>query len=133
MDLMGMGCGAAIPNLECASSMLARGAAGPILSIAVEICSATFFMGQSPELVISNSIFGDGAAAAVLDINRNGSKDGLLRIIDFETGIFPDHREELRYRNEDGRLRNSLTLKVPAIGAETILQGEPKIIKPPQS
>jgi predicted naringenin-chalcone synthase len=128
-DLMGMGCGAAIPNLECAASMVARGTAGSILSIAVEICSATFFMGPSPELVISNSIFGDGAAAAVVDTIHNGGARGLLRLIDFESAVFPGHREELRYRNADGRLRNSLTLQVPAIGAETIHKVSKKLLK----
>jgi predicted naringenin-chalcone synthase len=40
---MGMGCGAAILNLECASS-LANQSGSSVLSIAVEICSATLFI-----------------------------------------------------------------------------------------
>ena len=63
-DVMGMGCGGAIPNLECAAGILARNPTKPVMSIAVEICSATMYMGPDPDLVISNSIFGDGAAAA---------------------------------------------------------------------
>ena len=65
-DLMGMGCGAASPNLETAAGFLARGLDRPVLCIAVEICTATLFMGPKPDLVISNCIFGDGAAAAVV-------------------------------------------------------------------
>ena len=132
MDLMGMGCGAAIPNLECTASIAARGADGPMLSVAVEICSATFFMGASPELVISNSIFGDGAAAAVVDVARNGETQSganpVVRLIDFESGVFPDHREHLRYRTEQGRLRNSLSMQVPAIGAKTIAEVSGKLL-----
>ncbi|MGD9245279.1 MAG: 3-oxoacyl-ACP synthase, partial [Desulfobacterales bacterium] len=56
-DLMGMGCGAAIPNLEAAAGMLARNGEGPVLSIAVEICTATIFPSHEPDLVVSNSIF----------------------------------------------------------------------------
>jgi predicted naringenin-chalcone synthase len=71
LGLMGMGCGAAISNLEGAAGMLARSGEGPVLSLAVEICSAAIFPSHEPELVVSNSIFGDGAAA-VLDLSREG-------------------------------------------------------------
>ncbi len=118
-DLMGMGCGAAIPNLETAAGMLARNAEGPILSIAVEICTATIFPSHEPELVVSNSIFGDGAAAAVLDLATQNRPGGLARLVDFATGIFPKYREDLRYRTEGGRLRNQLSKRVPVIGAHT--------------
>lgn len=118
-DLMGMGCGGAIPNLEAAAGMLARGGEGPILSIAVEICSATIFPSHEPELAVSNSIFGDGAAAAVLDLLREDQAGRLAVIVDFETGLYPRYREELRYTTEGGLLRNHLSKKVPVIGART--------------
>lgn len=121
-DLMGMGCGAAIPNLEAAAGMLVRSGEGPVLSLAVEICSATIFPGHEPELVVSNSIFGDGAAAAVLDLSREGRQDGLLKMVGFAAGLFPLHREDLRYRTESGRLRNHLTRRVPVIGSRTVME-----------
>jgi len=114
-DLMGMGCGGVLPNWDCAIGALRNG--GPALSVAFEICSATLFMGNSPDLVVSNSIFGDGAAAAVLDVDGAA---GLLRILDFETGVSPRYREDLRYRWDNGRLRNMLSRRVPAIGAREI-------------
>ena len=121
-DLMGMGCGAAVPNLEAAAGMLARSGEGPILSVAVEICTATIFPSHEPELVVSNSIFGDGAAAAVLDLPREGRQGGLARMVDFATGLFSEYREDLRYRTEDGRLRNHLSKRVPVIGARTVTE-----------
>jgi alkylresorcinol/alkylpyrone synthase len=122
LDLMGMGCGAAIPNLEAAAGMLARSGEGPVLSLAVEICSATIFPSHEPELVVSNSIFGDGAAAAVLDLVPDDQPGGLARLVDFGAGLFPQYREDLRYRTEDGRLRNHLTKRVPVIGARTVTE-----------
>jgi predicted naringenin-chalcone synthase len=119
-DLMGMGCGAAIPNLECARGMLNGGPVQRALSVAVEICSATLFMGPQPDLVISNSIFGDGAAAVVLERGGNGEGEGLARLVDFETGTFPRYREHLRYRNQQGRLRNVLSKRVPVIAATAV-------------
>lgn len=120
MDLMGMGCGAAVPNLECAAGMIARSDTGPVLSIAVEVCSATFFPSHEPELIVSNCIFSDGAAAVVVDASHSGNGRSLARILDFESGLFPEYREELRYRHQGGLLRNSLTKRVPVIGAQTI-------------
>ena len=122
LDLMGMGCGAAVPNLEAAAGMLARGGEGPVLSVAVEICSATVFHGHDPELVVSNSIFGDGAAAAILDVPHESCGDGLARVVDFASGLHPRYREDLRYRTEGGRLRNHLSKRVPVIGARTVTQ-----------
>jgi len=125
MDLMGMGCGAALPNLECAAGIVARGIGKPILSIAVEVCSATIFLGPEPDLVVSNCIFGDGASAAVVTgggNDGNGAAGGLAQLVDFESGVFPAHREHLQYRTEHGRLRNVLSSRVPVLGANAIMQ-----------
>jgi alkylresorcinol/alkylpyrone synthase len=116
-DLMGMGCGGAIPNIECAAGIIARNGGRPVISIAVEICSATMYLGPDPDLVISNSIFGDGAAAAIVDA-PDGPGRTPVKILDFETGLYPRHREDLRYRTENGRLRNVLSKRVPLIGAK---------------
>jgi alkylresorcinol/alkylpyrone synthase len=72
LDLMGMGCGGAIPNLEAACRMIQSGARKTVLSLSVEVCSATFFLGPDPDLIVSNSIFGDGASAAILQADLNG-------------------------------------------------------------
>ncbi|HBA86117.1 MAG TPA: 3-oxoacyl-ACP synthase [Verrucomicrobia bacterium] len=120
LDMAGMGCGGALPNLECAAGLIARGNPPSILSVSVEICSATLFMGSDPGLIVSNSIFGDGAAACIVE---NASAPDPARtgfqLLDFEAGIFPQHREQLRYRQEGGRLRNVLSRKVPVLGAKT--------------
>jgi len=121
-DLMGMGCGAAVPNLEAAAGLLARGGDGPVLSVAVEICTATIFPSHEPELIVSNAIFGDGAAAAVLDRVPDHHPGGLVQLVDFASGLFPQYREELRYRTDGGRLRNHLSKRVPVIGARTVAE-----------
>jgi len=113
-DLTGMGCGAAVPNLECAAD-LAQRTGGPVLGIAVEVCTATLFMGEEPDLIVSNCIFGDGAAAAVVAPGQ-----GLCRLVDFESCVLPAHREALRYRTEGGRLRNVLSRDVPTVGAGAV-------------
>ena len=123
LDLMGMGCGGAVPNLEAACRMIQSGAKKTVLCLSVEICSATFFLGPDPDLVVSNSIFGDGAAAAILRANLNGDlPGGFVRFLDFESVTLPKYREDLRYTTKGGRLRNVLTRNVPAIGARAVAQ-----------
>jgi predicted naringenin-chalcone synthase len=126
-DLMGMGCGAAIPNLEFASSFV-NNDRDFVLSIAVEICSATIFNSHDPGCVISNCIFADGAAAAVVS-NEKSSKKPLLKIVDFQTGIFPQYRDQLKYVSDNGKLRNVLSCRVPVIGAKSIFDVTGKLLK----
>jgi predicted naringenin-chalcone synthase len=47
---------------------------------------------------------------------------GLLTIVDFESGLFYESREHLRYRTEGGRLRNVLGRRVPVIGARAVTE-----------
>ncbi len=121
VDIMGMGCGAALPNLSTASGIVACNTEKPILSVAVEICTATLFMGEDPGLIVSNSIFGDGASAAVLvsDSTVETNSDDIV-LLDYESGLFPKYRTDLQYITEDHRLRNVLGKRVPVIGAKTI-------------
>jgi alkylresorcinol/alkylpyrone synthase len=119
LDIAGMGCGGAMPNLQAAAGLLALDGTAPLLSIAVEICSATLFMGPDPALIVSNSIFGDGASAAILRAGELGETKSLLRFVDFASGLYPEYRPQLQYRQEGGRLRNVLSVKVPVIGAKT--------------
>jgi len=113
-DLQGMGCGGALPGLETASYYLHVHPGRNVLTIAVEMCTATIFFNEEPGVLISNCIFGDGAAAAVLT-GRPG--DGGLRIVGFASGLYPEYRDYLYYTTEDSKLKNVLSPRVPNIGA----------------
>lgn len=113
-DLQGMGCGAALPNLETAHNFLQVHPGGNVLSIAVEICSATLYLDEAPDILISNALFGDGAAAAVLT-NRPGN--GRVQLKGFSAGLYPQDRQHLHYRTENSKLRNVLSVEVPEVGA----------------
>ena len=49
---------------------------------------------------------------------QGAAGEGLAVIVDVESGLYPRHREDLRYRTENGRLRNVLSKRVPLIGAK---------------
>ena len=64
-DLVGLGCGAAIPTLRAAHGFLAANPGAVVATVAVEICSAAFFVDDDPGVLISLCLFGDGASAAI--------------------------------------------------------------------
>ena len=128
VDIAGMGCGAAIPNLECAARMAVPDDRAA-LSVAVEVCSATFFMEPEPDLVVSNCIFADGASAAVVSGADGTDPRKIVTLLDFESLVIPKERESLRYRSVQGRLRNTLAKKVPIIAARSVKEVTDRILQ----
>ena len=134
VDLVGLGCGAAIPALRTGAEMLAGGAKR-IAVIAVEICSAAFFLNEDPGVIVSACLFGDGAAAAILA--PEASKPALGQLSDFRSLHQPQHREALRFVNDGGYLANRLAREVPQVAAEAVetlfRQAYPADAAPPET
>ena len=119
LDLVGQGCGAAVPNWRTADALLAGGQAGRVLSVCVEVCSAAAYFDDDPGVLISACLFGDGAGAAVL-AQKPASHS---RRVEWKTAVSvlkPEHRDLLRFEQRDGMLRNVLTLQVPALAAQAV-------------
>jgi alkylresorcinol/alkylpyrone synthase len=117
LDLVGQGCGAAMPNLRAAEAILAAGRARKVLSICVEVCSAAFFLDNDPGVLISACLFGDGAGAAVLS---NQSSPGRRRVQWKYSAscLSPEKRDILRLGHQNGMLRNVLLPEVPRVAGE---------------
>lgn len=116
LDLVGQGCGAALPNLRTADALLASGRCDRVLSICVEVCSAAMYLDNDPGVLISACLFGDGAGAAVLSAQPQQDK----RSVRWKTAVSligPAERDALRFEQRDGLLRNILTLAVPGLAA----------------
>ncbi|MBT3879135.1 MAG: type III polyketide synthase, partial [Candidatus Scalindua sp.] len=62
-DLVGSGCGGAIPNLQVCRDMIQGNRDEVVVSVSVEICTATFQMADDLSLIVSNALFADGASA----------------------------------------------------------------------
>jgi alkylresorcinol/alkylpyrone synthase len=117
LDLVGQGCGAAVPNLRTAAALLGAGESRKVLSICVEICSAAFYLDNDPGVLISACLFGDGAGAAVLA----AAPDARSRSIEWSAAASlhnPAERDALRFEYAGGMLRNILTPQVPRLAAE---------------
>ncbi len=116
-DIVGMGCGAAIPTLRSALGFLAANPRARVGVVAVEICSAAFFLNHAPDVIISACLFGDGAAAAILSGREVPQR---WRFSAFDTIHRPEDRESLRFVNHEGKLRNRLDRTVPAKASESV-------------
>src|SRR5882672_7866070 len=116
LDLVGQGCGAALPNLRVGEALLAAGSCQRVLSICVEVCSAALYFDNDPGVLISACLFGDGAGAAVLSCER-GATSRTIEWKDSESLLSPSDRDALKFETRDGMLRNILTMPVPGIAA----------------
>jgi alkylresorcinol/alkylpyrone synthase len=116
-DLVGLGCGAAIPTLRAADALLRANPEATIATVAVEICSAAFYLDDDPGVIVSACLFGDGAAAAIWKSTPNANG---FRVGSFSTHHAPDARDKIRFEQRNGKLRNLLHPSVPALAAETV-------------
>jgi alkylresorcinol/alkylpyrone synthase len=117
LDLVGQGCGAALPNLRTAHALLESRGCEHVLSVCVEVCSAAFYLDNDLGVLVSACLFGDGAAAAVV----SAQPDARLRQVRLKAArsiTAPEHRDALRFEQKNGLLRNILTLPVPKLAAD---------------
>lgn len=113
-DIVGLGCGAALPTLRSAQGFLAAQPDAKVACIAVEVCSAAFYLDNDPGVLISACLFGDGASASIWS---NDPAPTGYRLQNFRTLHSPENRELLRFTNCGGKLRNQLHRSVPSVAA----------------
>ncbi|MFD2257125.1 type III polyketide synthase [Luteolibacter algae] len=118
LDLVGLGCGAAIPTLRAAEGYLAANPSHKVAMIAVEISSAAFYIDDDPGVLISLCLFGDGAAAAILTGEKTDEHQ--WKFHDFDTCHIPENREKIRFTNAGGKLKNQLHRSVPGLAAGAV-------------
>jgi predicted naringenin-chalcone synthase len=114
LDLVGQGCGAALPNMRAGEALVAGRRARHVLSISVEICSAAMYLDDDAGVLISACLFGDGAGAAILSVEPGPGE----RTIEWKTAgtlLSAEDREALRFERRGGMLRNVLSPQVPAL------------------
>ncbi len=114
-DLVGGGCAGALPGLMVGEGQLASRGGGAVLCVSVEICSATFQMGDDISLLLSNVLFGDGAAATIL-----WSKPEGLELAGTASRHLPEVRDTIRYVHKNGELHNQISTSLPRIMAPVV-------------
>ena len=115
LDLVGQGCGAALPNLRAAAALVDSSQARRVVSVCVEVCSAAMYLDDDPGVLISACLFGDGAGAAVVSSTPGTHRP--VRWKESATVLKPELRDELRFEHRGGLLRNILRPSVPELAA----------------
>lgn len=87
-----IGCHAAIPLLKVAADHVARRPGSVAVAGAVEICSACFTERDDPQNMVATSLFGDGAAVAVVGDGGDGPV-----LVDFSARYDFDHIDTLGF------------------------------------
>jgi alkylresorcinol/alkylpyrone synthase len=118
LDLVGQGCGAALPNFRAAESILAAGRAKKVLSICVEVCSAAFFLDDDAGVLISACLFADGAGAAVLSNEPSLINKRRVEWKFADSQLVTAERDTLRFSHKNGMLRNILLPQVPQVAGD---------------
>jgi predicted naringenin-chalcone synthase len=101
-DIVGMGCNAGLNGMNPLVQWVRNHPGGVALLVCCEINSAIYVVDETPRTGIVNSLFGDGAAAAVL---TGYSASGTMpapsprtpRVVDFESFCIPDQWAAMRF------------------------------------
>lgn len=117
LDVVGQGCGAAIPAHRAAAGFLASNPDARAAVVAVEVCTAAFYLENDAGVLVSFCIFGDGAAASLW---KGKAGDDAWRADRFDTLHFPEDRQMLRFENRRGFLRNRLHPEIPRASSTAV-------------
>lgn len=118
-SIVGLGCAGAVPTLQRAADFVRANPRRTALMLAVEICSACFYVDNTLETVIGNAICADGAAAFLLGAQQDGVS-AYPQIIDFETFLDTDQIEEVGLEHRTGKLRIVLGASVQHLAGPMI-------------
>jgi predicted naringenin-chalcone synthase len=109
-----MGCHGAFHALRVAKAFTDSSPDARVLICAVELCSLHFQYGWSPDQVVANALFGDGAGAVVASgTARSGRGDWELAAS--ASALLDDSAEEMTWRIGDHGFLMTLSPRVPGL------------------
>jgi predicted naringenin-chalcone synthase len=120
-SMVGLGCAGAIPSLQRACDFATAHPGAIALVLAVEICSACYYVDDTLETVVGNALCADGAAAVLLT-SGSKPKGPYPAIVDFASFLDPEHLDLVGLEHRGGKLRIVLGAEVPEV-AFSLIQG----------
>jgi alkylresorcinol/alkylpyrone synthase len=108
-----MGCYAALPALRTASALVAASGQRALI-VSVELCSLHLQPAASRQDAVSQALFGDGAAAALI-APGGPAAPGQLEIIAARAATLPGSQDRMGWLIGDDGFHMSLSPRVPAL------------------
>jgi 3,5-dihydroxyphenylacetyl-CoA synthase len=118
-SIIGLGCAGAVPALQRVVDFVRANPGRKALMLAVEICSACYYVDNTLETVVGNAICADGAAAFLLGASEQ-SKYTYPSVIDFETFLDTEQIKEVGLQHRNGKLRIVLGASVQHLAGPMI-------------
>lgn len=115
-----MGCYAAMNGLKLARHIVRSEPAAKVLVVCVELCTLHFQETHELEKILSFSLFGDGAAAALVSSDEQG-----FALDSFQTLLVADEPDLITWTIRDQGFDMVLSGKVPATLQRALRDGSP--------
>jgi predicted naringenin-chalcone synthase len=109
-----MGCHGAFHALRVAKAFTDSSPDACVLICAVELCSLHFQYGWSPDLVVANALFGDGAGAVVVN-GALGRGHDRWELAASASALIDDSAAEMTWRIGDHGFQMTLSPRVPGL------------------
>lgn len=116
-DLVGMGCGGALPALQRAHDFVRAYPDRRALVVTVEVTSACWYVDDTLETVVGNAICADGAAACVVQAAER--EDGPA-IDGFRTQMAPEFLDAVGLEFKGGRYRMVLSKEIRCAAGDLV-------------
>ena len=105
-----MGCYAAFTGLKLADKILKAEANAKVLVVSVELCTLHFQKEYTEDNILANSLFGDGAAAALVMNAQKG-----LKIKSYLSQVFREGEQDMAWGIGDFGFEMRLSKYIPAL------------------
>lgn len=113
IDIVGMGCNAGMNGLYPTTHFAAANPGRLGLLVCVEVCSAAYVFDMTVRTGVVNSLFGDGAAAALLCADPKLTAADGPELLGFESHVIHEVRREMRFDFEQGKFSFYLGWAIP--------------------
>jgi predicted naringenin-chalcone synthase len=93
-----MGCFAALPALKLAADICRSRPEARVLVVALELCSVHLQFKPDREVMVANSLFADGAGAALVSGQRTEAEGSVFRLECFASRTIPESEQDMAWR-----------------------------------
>ena len=93
-----MGCFAALPALKLAADICRSRPEARVLVVVLELCSVHLQFKPDREVMVANSLFADGAGAALVSAQRGEAEGSVFRLERFAARTIPESEQDMAWR-----------------------------------
>ncbi len=117
-----MGCYAAFPGLRMAAQFCDADPSAVVLVMCLELCTLHLQIEDKPDSILANSLFADGAAAAIVSARRPELGTPAYLVRDFNTSLVTSGEQDMAWTIGDKGFSMILSAYVPDIIGSNIKQ-----------